>query len=86
VPCSSYLKGVLCADRGLYDQHSACPAWAHDFDCENSAQPADKNPALLAYEYRKVFQPDECRLNPWDTKGFEKCDPATHQSQTPQFS
>lgn len=72
MPCWSCLKGVLYADRGLYDQHSACPAWAHDFDCEKSAQPADKNPALLASEYRKVFQPDECRLNPWDTKGFEK--------------
>ncbi len=58
--------------RGLYDQHSACPKWAPDYDCDWNSQPEDKNPALMASEYRKVFQPDDCNLRPWDTFGFEK--------------
>ncbi len=59
--------------RGIYNQKSECPAWAHDFDCMIGESGEDRKPALVAQEYRKVFRPHECDLPKWDAEGFEKC-------------
>lgn len=60
------------AYSGLYTQEKDCPAWGHDFDCTKGATSADRNPDLIAKEYRKVFRPHECELPKWDAVGFDR--------------
>jgi hypothetical protein len=62
---------VRAASRGIYNQ-TFCPKWAHDFDCVAGMTPQDRNPALIAQEYRQIFRPHECDLPTWDAHGFEK--------------
>ena len=43
--------------RGIYNQKSECPAWGFDFNCVQGERPEDRNPELIAQEYRKYSGP-----------------------------
>ena len=78
-PCSSFLQGQQLSEltgqwvdhpnaswMGYYDMTADCPGFVHDYDCRHPPPSEHVDPALIQQEYRKVLQPDECALAPFD--------------------